>query len=64
MYAMEGTCIWCDCELKGIDNYDYELDCDTVRVYFTGYCPKCGRVYNWTEIYTFAQCEDYREVIE
>jgi uncharacterized protein with PIN domain len=56
------TCMECGTELELDYSHGTELDGDIAIVYQTGYCPKCGKNYNWVDYYEFVNFSKLKAV--
>ena len=57
-------CPRCKAELEVDDTYDMEYDSEGITLYVVGYCPSCGRNYQWQDsgVITAWANTDLREV--
>lgn len=55
-------CLECKVEIEFDDTVDIYSDSDIVVFYEVGYCPKCGKIYKWRDVYKFSHFEDLEEV--
>ena len=47
-------CPNCGCpDLRVVDTFDSEWDCDKYYDTVEGTCPDCGKSWRWTEVYSF-----------
>jgi len=61
---MPPKCPYCNVELEYEERMDSEYYGDFYADKWTGYCPRCMRIFNWTEIYTCSKYEELEEVKE
>lgn len=54
-------CPVCSEELVVEDCYDTEFDGTEVVTTWEGYCEKCGRVFQWQEVYEFRHYMNLKE---
>ena len=57
-------CMNCYTDLETDDIYDVQIETNHIRTCHVGYCPKCGKPYQWEEIYEYSKFENVTECEE
>ena len=55
-------CLECKIELEFDDTVDTWVNGDIVEMKNIGHCSKCGKKYQWRDVYNFSHFEDLEEV--
>lgn len=56
------NCPNCGTYIYTTELLDSEFESNCYYDFVEGRCPKCGKIYDWTEVYTFNRIEDVEEV--
>lgn len=54
-------CPICGGELIGDESYDFSVELSECREYVAGHCEKCGKEYQWQNIFVFSRVEEIVE---
>lgn len=56
------NCPNCDAYMYAVDTLDSEFVSNCYYDSVVGYCPKCGKTYQWVEVFKFDRVEDVEEI--
>jgi endogenous inhibitor of DNA gyrase (YacG/DUF329 family) len=59
----EPICPACGDTLESFKTIDSYRDEDSAKYLCLGYCPTCGKEYQWREVYFFSHIKDLEECI-